>query len=245
MLSIVVPMHNEAENVAPLVAEVEAACAPFDAWELVLVDDGSSDATAAEIRDQMQTRPWLRLIQHAQAGGQSAAVHSGVMAARGQIICTMDGDLQNPPAEIPAMVAPLVAEGADARLALVAGQRVKRQDTWSKKIASRLANGLRAWMLNDDTRDTGCGLKAFKRDAFLELPFFNHMHRYLPALFARAGYLVTHVDVSHRERAGGASKYTNFGRAMVGVYDLIGVAWLIRRAKTVRPTEPAQQDMRP
>lgn len=241
MLSIVVPMHNEAENVGPLVAEIETACAGLTPFELVLVDDGSSDATAAEIRDLMQSRPWLRLIQHAQAGGQSAAVHSGVLAARYGIICTLDGDLQNPPSEIPNLVAPLL-DGAGSHLGLVAGQRVGRQDTWSKKTASKLANAIRAWMLNDDTRDTGCGLKAFRRSAFLELPFFNHMHRYLPALFARAGYGVAHVDVSHREREAGRSKYTNFGRAMVGAYDLIGVAWLIRRAKTVQPEEPARRD---
>lgn len=239
MLSIVVPMHNEAENVAPLVSEVAAACASFDAFELVLVDDGSSDGTAKEIRTLMARHGWLRLIQHAKAGGQSAAVHSGVLAARYHVVCTLDGDLQNPPSEIPNLVAPLFADGT-GHLALVAGQRVKRQDTWSKKIASRLANRIRAWALNDATRDTGCGLKAFRREAFLELPFFNHMHRYLPALFARAGYGVDHVDVSHREREAGQSKYTNFGRAMVGVYDLFGVAWLIRRAKTVRPVEPAR-----
>lgn len=240
MLSIVVPMHNEAENVGPLVAEIETACAGLGGFELVLVDDGSSDTTAADIRDLMQTRSWLRLIQHPRAGGQSAAVHSGVLAAKGAVICTLDGDLQNPPSEIPGLVAPLLATSAAPRLALVAGQRVNRQDTWSKKIASRLANKIRAWALNDATRDTGCGLKAFRRDAFLELPFFNHMHRYLPALFARAGYEVAHVDVSHREREAGRSKYTNLGRAMVGVYDLIGVAWLIRRAKTVSPEEPAR-----
>lgn len=242
MLSIVVPMHNEAANVGPLVAEIETACARLGAFELLLVDDGSSDATAAEVRDLMQSHNWLRLIQHPRAGGQSAAVHSGVQAAMGSIICTLDGDLQNPPSEIPKLVAPLMSADAAAQLGLVAGQRVRRQDSWSKKIASRMANAIRAWALNDDTRDTGCGLKAFRRDAFLELPFFNHMHRYLPALFARAGYDVAHVDVSHREREAGASKYTNFGRALVGVYDLIGVAWLIRRAKTVTPEEPARRD---
>lgn len=242
MLSIVVPMHNEAENVAPMLAEIEAACAHFPDWECVLVDDGSSDATGALIHDEMAARPWLRLVQHPRPGGQSAAVHSGVLAANGTLICTLDGDLQNPPSEIPALVAPLLDKAALPNLALVAGQRVKRQDSWSKKIASRAANALRAWMLNDQTRDTGCGLKAFSRAAFLELPYFNHMHRYLPALFARAGYSVAHVDVAHRERAGGASKYTNFGRALVGAYDLIGVAWLIRRAKTVRPQEPSRED---
>ena len=237
-LSIVIPMHNEAENVAPLVREIDAACAELPDKELILVDDGSSDGTAELIREMQGAYPWLRLLQHQRAGGQSAAVHSGVRAARGRIICTLDGDMQNPPSEIPRLVAPLLDPGAPERLGLVAGQRLERQDSWSKKIASRLANRLRAWMLSDNTRDTGCGLKAFRRDAFLELPYFNHMHRYLPALFARDGWQVAHVDVAHRERGGGRSKYNNLQRALVGIHDLIGVAWLIRRAKTVRATEP-------
>ncbi len=240
-LSIVIPMHNEAENVTPLVREIDSACAGLTDKELILVDDGSSDDTALLIREMQSDYPWLRLVQHPRAGGQSAAVHSGVLAAHGRVICTLDGDMQNPPSEIPKLVAPLLAPDAPADLGLVAGQRVKRQDTWSKKIASRLANGLRAWMLNDHTRDTGCGLKAFRRDAFLALPFFNHMHRYLPALFARDGWKVAHEDVTHRERGGGTSKYNNFQRALVGIYDLIGVAWLIRRAKTVRPLDPTPQ----
>jgi len=236
-LSIVIPMHNEAENVVPLVREVEAACAALPDKELILVDDGSSDDTARLIRGLQGEFPWVRLLQHASAGGQSAAVHSGVLAARGRVICTLDGDMQNPPSEIPKLVAPLLDPQAPARLGLVAGQRVRRQDTWSKRLASKLANGLRAWMLSDNTRDTGCGLKAFRRDAFLALPFFNHMHRYLPALFSRDGWQVAHVDVSHRERGGGTSKYNNLQRALVGIHDLIGVAWLIRRAKTVHATE--------
>ncbi|MDK3017086.1 glycosyltransferase family 2 protein [Pseudodonghicola flavimaris] len=236
-LSIVIPMFNEAENVVPLVREIERACAALTDKELVLVDDGSTDDTARLIRELQAQYDWLRLIQHPRPGGQSAAVHSGVLCARGEIVCTLDGDMQNPPAEIPKMVAPLMAADAPADLALVAGQRVQRQDTWSKRMASKLANRLRAWMLNDHTRDTGCGLKAFRRDAFLRLPFFNHMHRYLPALFARDGWQVAHVDVAHRSRGGGSSKYNNLQRALVGIYDLFGVAWLIRRAKTVRPQE--------
>lgn len=244
MISIISPMHNEAENVGQLVREIGEACAGFESFELLLVDDGSSDHTARLIEELQADRDWLRLLRHARAGGQSAAVHSGVMAARGEIICTLDGDLQNPPSEIPNLVAPFLAPDAPARLGLVAGQRVGRQDTASKRWASRAANAIRAWMLDDDTRDTGCGLKAFRRDAFLELPFFNHMHRYLPALFKRAGWDVAHVDVSHRERSGGTSKYNNLQRALVGVHDLIGVAWLIRRAKTATATEaprPATQ----
>lgn len=238
-ITVVSPLHNEAENVAALVTEIGDACATLPDFEVVLVDDGSRDATAQLIGEMQADRPWLRLVQHAHAGGQSAAVHSGVQAARGQVICTLDGDLQNPPSEIPNLVAPFLAPDAPAALGLVAGQRVGRQDTASKRWASRFANSLRAWMLSDDTRDTGCGLKAFRRDAFLALPFFNHMHRYLPALFKRDGWDVAHVDVSHRERGGGVSKYTNFQRALVGVYDLFGVAWLIRRAKTARGQEVA------
>ena len=231
-------MHNEAENVEAMVAEIAEATQGFAAREAILVDDGSSDDTAKLIAEQQAQHAWLRLVQHPKAGGQSAAVHSGVRLAKGDVICTLDGDLQNPPAEIPNLVAPFLADGASANLGLVAGQRVKRQDTAAKKWASKAANAIRAWMLNDDTRDTGCGLKAFRREAFLALPYFNHMHRYLPALFARDGWDVAHVDVSHRERGGGRSKYTNLGRAMVGVHDLLGVAWLIKRGKTARPVEP-------
>ncbi|MGV6812333.1 MAG: glycosyltransferase family 2 protein [Brevirhabdus sp.] len=236
VISVVVPMHNEAGNVAPLVAEIESACVGLGAFELLLVDDGSTDSTADEIRKARSERDWLRLVRHEQAGGQSAAVHSGVGLARGIIVVTLDGDGQNPPDQIPALVAPF-NDDPDGTLGLVAGQRVGRQDTLSKKWASRFANGLRGWMLKDGTRDTGCGLKAFRREAFLELPFFNHMHRYLPALFARDGWRVAHVDVTHRERQAGSSKYSNFQRALVGIHDLIGVAWLIRRKKTARPTE--------
>lgn len=181
--------------------------------------------------------PWLRQLRHPASAGQSAAVHSGVLAAKGDIICTLDGDGQNPPSELPNLAAPLLAADCPPTLGLVAGQRVDRDDTWSRRAASRFANGLRSWLLNDGTRDTGCGLKAFRRDAFLRLPFFNHMHRYLPALFTRDGWDVAHVDVSHRAREAGASKYSNFGRALVGLYDLFGVAWLIRRRKTQSPSE--------
>lgn len=244
-LSIVIPMHNEAENVAPLVHEIDTACAGIPDKELILVDDGSRDDTARLIQQLQAEFGWLRLIQHPKAGGQSAAVHSGVQAAKGEIVCTLDGDMQNPPSEIPKLVAPLMAADAPAGLGLVAGQRVRRQDTWSKRLASRFANGLRSWMLSDNTRDTGCGLKAFRRDAFLALPYFNHMHRYLPALFARDGWQVAHVDVTHRERGGGQSKYNNLQRALVGIHDLVGVAWLIRRAKTARATEITAGDHSP
>ncbi|MEX0284784.1 MAG: glycosyltransferase family 2 protein [Paracoccaceae bacterium] len=242
MITVVSPLHNEAENVGPLIDEIVEACATLPAFEIVLVDDGSSDATNALVVERQASLENLRLIVHPKAGGQSAAVHSGVLAAEGDVVCTLDGDLQNPPAEIPNLVAPFLADNASDRLGLVAGQRVGRQDTASKRWASRAANTIRAWMLDDDTRDTGCGLKAFRRDAFLQLPYFNHMHRYLPALFKRHGWDVAHVDVSHRERGGGTSKYNNLQRAMVGAHDLIGVAWLIRRRKTASPVEHLRPD---
>lgn len=231
-ISIVIPARNEAGNIGALVRAIDAAMAGLRPVEIIVVDDGSTDATGAEVLGL--GLPHVRLIRHPQSGGQSAAVHSGVKAAQGAIIATLDGDGQNPPEELPRLVAPLLADKT-GRVGLVAGQRVKRQDTWSKKIASRLANALRGWLLKDGTRDTGCGLKAFRREAFLALPFFNHMHRYLPALFARDGWQVAHVDVSHRARGAGRSNYSNLQRALVGAVDLLGVAWLLRRRKTVRP----------
>jgi dolichol-phosphate mannosyltransferase len=235
-VSVVVPMKNEEDNVGLLVGEIETACADLP-FEAIFVDDGSTDATRQRVLEAMETRPWLRLLSHAKSGGQSAAVHSGVLAARAPLVCTLDGDGQNPPAEIPHLLAPLLLPGRASSLALVAGQRVGRADTLSKRLASRIANGIRAHILSDATRDTGCGLKAFRRDVFLALPYFNHMHRYLPALVAAQGFSIAHVDVSHRPRHAGTSNYTNLQRALVGLHDLVGVAWLIKRRKTVRPEE--------
>ncbi|MBM7070139.1 glycosyltransferase family 2 protein [Actibacterium sp. 188UL27-1] len=231
-VSIVIPMKNEALNVGPVVGDIIATCDGLTAFEVIVVDDGSTDDTADQVRAMGDPR--VRLLQHDRSGGQSAAVHSGVIAAKGRIICTLDGDGQNPPSELPKLFQPLLAD-TTGQLGLVAGQRVRRQDTTSKLWASRLANTLRAQILKDGTRDTGCGLKGFRRDAFLALPYFDHMHRYLPALFKRDGWQVELADVSHRERAAGASHYTNFHRAMVGFFDLMGVAWLIRRRKKAQP----------
>lgn len=234
-ISIVIPAKNEAGNLPMLLDGIGAALAGRD-HEVLVVDDGSTDATAEIVRARMAAHPNLRLIRHDVSGGQSAAVHSGVLAARGAIVCTLDADGQNPPAELPKLLAPLLAPGAE-RIGLVAGQRVGRQDTASKKLASRLANAIRSRALRDGTRDTGCGLKAFRRDAFLRLPFFNHMHRYLPALFVRDGWEVAHVDVAHAPRHAGRSHYSNLQRGFVGAVDLLGVMWLIRRRKRSRPGE--------
>ncbi len=239
-VSIVIPAKNEAENITGLLDAIEAACAPHAAHEVIVVDDCSDDDTAGVVTRRMATQKNLRLIRHDVSGGQSAAVHSGVLAAAGRVVCTLDGDGQNPPEELPKLFAPLLADGSEA-IGIVAGQRVGRQDTLSKKLASRLANRIRSWALDDGTRDTGCGLKAFRRDAFLRLPFFNHMHRYLPALFARDGWQVAHVDVSHRPRGAGRSNYSNLQRALVGAVDLVGVMWLLRRRKRSRPSEAAPE----
>ena len=230
-ISIVIPAKNESENLPSLIQEIRAALQSGPAFEIIVVDDGSTDGTPDVIEGL--AIPDLRVIRHNRSGGQSAAVHTGVLAARGAIVATLDGDGQNPPDCLPALIAPLQA--GNPALGLVAGQRVGRQDTLSKKLASRFANRLRSWMLNDATRDTGCGLKAFRRDAFLRLPYFDHMHRYLPALFARDGWQIAHVDVGHRPRGAGRSNYTNFQRAMVGLTDLFGVMWLIKRGKKAAP----------
>lgn len=238
-LSVVIPAKNESENIITLVEDIDRALAAHAPFEIIVVDDCSTDNSVAVLRARAQTMPHLRVVRHDRSGGQSAAVHSGVRAARAPIILTLDGDGQNPPEELPKLAAPLLAD-TTGRIGLVAGQRLDRQDTWSKKIASRFANRLRGWILQDGTRDTGCGLKGFRRQAFLDLPYFDHMHRYLPALFTRDGWQVAHVDVSHRPRGAGRSNYSNLQRALVGVVDLVGVAWLLRRRKKARPLDDAR-----
>jgi glycosyltransferase involved in cell wall biosynthesis len=230
-VSIVVPVKNEAGNLAPLTAEIAAALADGPPFEVVYVDDGSRDATAAQLRALMATHPWLRAIRHAVSCGQSAAVRTGVAHARAPVVVTLDGDGQNDPAFIPQLVRALAA-GAP-RLALVAGQRSARKATGFKKLQSRIANAVRGAVLRDGTRDTGCGLKAFPRDVFLALPYFDGLHRFLPALVRREGYDIGYVEVVDRLRRTGVSNYGMWDRLWIGILDLAGVWWLIRRRRRV------------
>ena len=229
-ISVVVPVRNEAGNIAPLVAEIAAALAGR-AFEIVYVNDGSSDATEQELRGLMSARPWLRQIRHETSCGQSAAVRSGVAMAHAPVVVTLDGDGQNDPAFIPALIAELDA-GAPRR-GLVAGQRVGRKATGFKKLQSRVANGVRNAVLKDGTRDTGCGLKAFHRDLFLSLPYFDGLHRFLPALVRREGFDIGYVDVVDRQRRHGTSNYGFWDRLWIGILDLAGVWWLVRRRNRV------------
>ncbi len=228
-LSVVIPVKNEAENIAPLVAEIHQALDPLVTFEIVYVDDGSRDDTVARIRTLQATDGALRLVRHAVGCGQSTAVRSGVKAARAAWIATLDGDGQNDPADIPALWR-LAAEPQTLPI-LYAGWRATRRDSAVKRITSRLANRLRAALLGDATPDSGCGLKLFQRALFLDLPYFDHMHRFLPALVIRAGGRVVSVRVNHRPRARGRSNYGTFDRLWVGLSDLLGVMWLQRRSR--------------
>lgn len=227
-LSVVVPVRNEQENVEHLISEINVALTGVIQHEIIYVDDGSTDATFAKLTQLQSQYPQLRIVRHEQSCGQSTAVRTGVKAARYDWIATLDGDGQNDPADIPKLLA-VLEEGIE----LVGGnRRASRRDTWVKRMSSVIANGVRSRMLNDDTPDTGCGLKLFSRSAFLDLPYFDHMHRFLPALIKRRGGKILSVPVSHRNREYGKSNYGTLDRLLVGVVDLCGVAWLQRRAKT-------------
>jgi glycosyltransferase involved in cell wall biosynthesis len=227
-VSVVVPVYNE-EGAAVALAEEIAAAFAGAPHEIIFVDDASRDGTRASLLAARARLPQLRVLGHRKNAGQSRAVRTGVMAARGDVVVTLDGDGQNNPADAPRLVARLRA--GPPELGLVGGQRLKRQDTAAKRWASRAANNIRKRLLKDEADDTGCGLKAFRRDAFLRLPYFDHVHRYLPALMLREGYRVAFEDVSHRPRTTGASKYTNLGRLWASLSDLLGVMWLRSRAR--------------
>ena len=228
-LSVVVPVHNERDNVVPLLQEIVSALRGGAAFEIVYVDDASKDDTLAVLTAAKAQFPELRVLRHLSQSGQSTALRTGIRAARGAWIATLDGDGQNDPADIPKLLALRAESVADIKL--FAGWRVERKDTGSKRWASKFANAIRSRLLRDATPDTGCGIKLFERAAFLDLPYFDHMHRYLPALMQRAGWQVRSVPVNHRPRGSGVSNYNNLNRALVGIADLRGVAWLIRRSK--------------
>jgi len=238
-LSIVVPVRNEQDNILPLLEEIHAALAAGAGdFEVLYVDDGSTDATPARLAEAMAKYPRLRVLRHAQSCGQSAALMTGFRAARGEWIATLDGDGQNDPADLPRLIA--AREGtAGANVRLIAGYRKKRQDNWLKRVSSRIANGVRSRLLGDATPDTGCGLKLIQRSTCLELPYFDHMHRFLPALVQRNGGATVSVEVNHRPRSRGVSNYGLFDRLWVGIVDLAGVMWLKRRAR-----RPAVSELR-
>lgn len=238
-ISVVIPCRNEARNLAFLIGEVDAALSGRD-YELLVVDDGSTDATGEVLAGRIATGDGrVRHIRHDRSAGQSAAVRSGVFAARGAVVVTMDGDGQNDPQYLPQLADALLA--ADARTGIVAGQRLRRTDTRLKQVASRFANRLRQAILRDDTRDSGCGLKAVRAEIFRALPYFDGWHRYLPALVLREGYGVQHLDVVDRPRKHGKSNYGILDRGLRGVLDLFGVWWLRRRRKVV----PEVTEIRP
>jgi glycosyltransferase involved in cell wall biosynthesis len=228
-VSVVVPVRNEAENVGPLADEIAAALSGRWNFELIYVNDGSSDGTEAALNALKAERAWLRQVKHEESCGQSAAVRSGVAAARAPVIATLDGDGQNDPSFIPALLHAL--EQGGERIGLVAGQRVGRRSSAFKKLQSRIANGVRGAILRDGTRDSGCGLKVFRRDAFLALPYFDGLHRFFPALVRRDGLTIAYVDVIDRARRHGQSNYGMWDRLWIGILDLAGVWWLIRRKK--------------
>jgi dolichol-phosphate mannosyltransferase len=228
LLSVVVPCKNERANVAPLVDELEAALTHIGLFEVIYVDDGSNDGMGEEISRLAATRPWLRQIRHERSGGQSASVRTGVRAARAPIVATLDGDGENNPVYVPELYHALIASPDNG---IAAGQRVGRKASGFKKLQSRIANKVRGGILKDGTRDSGCGLKCFPRELFLSLPYFDAIHRFLPALVVREGFKVVHVDVVDRTRLSGVSNYTMWNRLWVGILDLAGVWWLIRRKK--------------
>ena len=229
--SVVVPVCNEAENVEPLAREIDAAM-NTRSYEMIFVDDGSTDDTAATLMKLKASLPALRVLRHSFRSGQSAAVASGVRAARAPWIATLDGDGQNDPADIPKLIATRDMPTSRGVQLFMGNRTASRKDTAFRRLQSRVANGVRSGLLGDGTPDTGCGIKLFSREVFMDLPRFDHMHRFLPALFQRHGARVLSVPVSHRERTRGTSKYGMLNRLWVGIVDIVGVMWLRRRYKS-------------
>lgn len=231
-VSIVIPVHNEADNIVPLLQEIADVLKSAEAYEIIVVEDGSNDQTAPVLIKSQKEMKALRVLQHEKSCGQSTAIYSGVKAAKYPVIATLDGDGQNDPADIPRLFNLLMQKGkTNSSLWMVAGWRNKRHDSAWKLFSSKVANTVRSGLLGDNTPDTGCGLKVFLRDKFLELPYFDHMHRFLPALIIRAGGQVISEPVSHRARLQGYSKYGTLDRLWAGITDLMGVIWLKKRAK--------------
>ncbi len=248
LVSVVLPARNEAEALPHVISGIYAALEELP-FEIIVVDDGSTDATAEVVRKCMEAMPELRLLQHQTSCGQSAALRSGIHAARGRLIATLDADGQNPPGDLLRLIAPFLdtrqSSGLTKGLGLVQGQRLLRNDRWSRRVASRLANGLRGALLRDGVRDSGCGMKAFPREVYLLLPFFDHIHRFMPAMVLREGYSVKVIDVGHAGRLAGRSNYSNLQRAIVGFVDLMGTAWLIRRHRYANVVEISQRHLQP
>ncbi|WP_449406840.1 glycosyltransferase family 2 protein [Methylococcus mesophilus] len=236
-LSVVVPVHNEIDNLESLIGEITQALTPLGDYEIVYVDDGSTDGTLEKLRALKASVAALRVLRHVRCCGQSTALRTGILAARGAWIATLDGDGQNDPADIPRLLDALDQLGGETGRGMVAGYRRKRKDTGWRRFSSRIANAVRGGLLRDNTPDTGCGLKVFSRALFLELPYFDHMHRFLPALTQRAGAPVVSVEVNHRPRLSGVSKYGTWHRLWVGIVDLFGVMWLQRRARVPQVEE--------
>ena len=232
-ISVVVPVKNEQNNISPLLKEISRALSSEDHYEVIYVDDGSSDATLDFLKEQQKTYPILRVMVHNQSYGQSAAIRTGVLAARGDIIVTLDGDGQNDPSFIPEFIRVLKE---NKKIGLVAGQRIQRKSSLFKNIQSKIANNIRNVLLNDNCRDSGCGLKAIRKHVFLQLPYFSAIHRFLPALVSRSGYKLFYVDIVDRSRISGVSNYGFLNRFFVSMVDLIGVLWLIKRHKIVLQT---------
>ncbi len=234
--SVVVPVHDEAGNAANLAREI-AGVLDGRSYEMIFVDDASRDDTRAELAALKAELPALRIVGHRRNSGQSRGVRTGVLAARAAIVGTLDGDGQNDPADLPRLYAKLTRADAPANLGMVAGKRTKRQDNWSKRVASQVANNIRKAALKDGADDSGSGVKVFKREAFLLLPYFDHMHRFMAALMLREGYAVEFLEVNHRHRGAGRSKYTNLGRLAANMTDLWGVMWLQSRARSPGGTD--------